>query len=69
MSLSNPNCDGDHCRDKGEVRTYPLGDGANLILCQACVAHENRYRYERSKESGEPQKWPQVNWFKAKVYS
>ena len=48
MSDINPNCCGDHCTERdGEVRVYPLGGGANLILCLACWAHENRYRYDR----------------------
>ena len=48
MSYVNPNCDGDACRGATEVRLYPLGGGANLILCMACFAHENRYRYNRA---------------------
>jgi hypothetical protein len=66
----NNNCDGSHCRSEaGEVRLYPLGGGANLILCHACWAHENRYRYERAHErNAEPANWPQVNWHAAKIY-
>jgi hypothetical protein len=65
----NWNCDNDKCREEhGEVRVYPLGAGGNLILCQACWAYENRYRYERGKETKAPENWPQENWFTAKVY-
>jgi hypothetical protein len=76
----NPNCDGDHCTNEaGEVRVYPLGAGGNLILCQACWAHENRYRYDRAFEYNGSKKpdiagtegeklWPQENWYTAKVY-
>ena len=65
----NPNCDGEHCTSPaGEVRLYPLGGGANLILCQACAAHENKYRYERGRATGQPNKWPQINWFQCEVY-
>ncbi len=66
----NPNCCGSHCRhEQGEVRLYPLGGGANLILCHACWAHENRYRFNRSREDrANPQDWPQVDWYKAEVY-
>lgn len=47
----NPNCCGGNCcTDHGEVRVYPLGGGANLILCKCCWAHENRYRYERQAD-------------------
>lgn len=50
-NTKNWNCCGDQCRDpNGEVRLYPLGGGANLILCHACWAHENRYRYERQAD-------------------
>lgn len=68
MSKINPNCDGSHCRGDLEVRVYPLGAGGNLILCQACFAHENRYRYERAKASGREQDWPQVKWPEARRY-
>ncbi len=69
MSLINPNCDGDHCKSNGEVRLYPLGGGANLILCHTCFAHENRYRFNRGFETKSPENWPQVDWSKAKEYS
>lgn len=65
----NPNCSGGHCRSEtGEVRKYPYGGGANGIYCQACWAHENRYRYERGRETGRPQDWPQLDWSTAEVY-
>ena len=66
MRIHNNNCDGAHCTcEIGEVKLYPLGGGANLILCRACWAHENRYRFNR----GHPGKWPQNDWAKAKVYN
>lgn len=69
MSVINSYCDGAHCTDpNGEVRVYPLGGGANLILCQSCAAHENRYRYQRGKDTGRPEDWPQVNWYACEVY-
>ena len=68
MSNINPNCDGSHCRENGPVRVYPLGAGGNLILCHACFAHENRYRYNRGVETKRPHDWPQVNWATAKPY-
>ena len=65
----NYNCDGAHCGDPhGEVRVYPLGAGGNLILCIACAAHENAYRFERGRETGRPADFPQVNWFACEVY-
>ena len=65
----NLNCDGGYCQEAtSEVRVYPLGGGANLILCHACWAHENRYRHERGREQNRPQDWPQVNWQTAEVY-
>ena len=65
----NPNCSGGHCvHDHGEVRVYPLGGGGNLILCHACWAHENRYRFNRGFETKAPENWPQHDWAKAEVY-
>ena len=65
----NQNCCGSHClHEQGDVRVYPLGSGGNLILCHACWAHENRYRYERGRETGSPEKWPQHDWTKAESY-
>ena len=65
----NPNCDGGHCRhSSGEVRLYPLGGGANLILCAACWAHENAYRSERGRETRAPENWPPLDWATAAVY-
>lgn len=64
----NPNCDGALCVGHGEVRLYPLGGGANLILCAACFANENRYRRERGRETGAPERWPEVEWATAEVY-
>lgn len=70
MTIQNPNCSGGHCRvTTGEVRVYPLGGGGNLILCRACWAHENQYRLERGRETGEPANWPQVDWATAEVYA
>jgi hypothetical protein len=69
VEIHNPNCDGSHCRSEaGEVRTYPLGGGANLILCMSCWAHENRYRFERGAETQRTEDWPQLNWNAASVY-
>lgn len=68
----NPNCDGGFCyHTAGQVRVYPLGskpEHDNLILCQSCWAHENRYRGERGHEMQRPEDWPQLNWESAKVY-
>jgi hypothetical protein len=65
----NFNCSGSHCREPdGEVRVYPLGGGGNLILCFACFASENRFRYDRGRETKDPANWPQVNWFGAEIY-
>lgn len=75
MKPHNPYCDGGHCRSEhGEVRVYPLtprsaDGGSNLILCMACFAYENRYRYERGRETGAPELWPQENWNASEVYS
>lgn len=65
----NWNCDKDKCRyPKGEVRLYPIGGGGNMILCHACWAHENRYRFDRGIVSRQPENWPQLDWTKAEVY-
>ena len=69
MSDVNPNCSGSHCTAaEAEVRIYPLGAGGNLILCRACFAHENQYRYERGRETNRPEDWPQISWFSARRY-
>lgn len=65
----NYNCDGAHCTDpKGEVRTYKLGAGGNLILCRACWQHENAWRCEQAKIY-DPENWPQIDWNRAEVYT
>ena len=65
----NWNCSGERCvTPNGEVRVYPLGGGANLILCRACWTHENLYRHSRGVTSKRPQDWPQQNWQAAEVY-
>lgn len=69
MTPHNTNCDGSHCRTTyGPVKLYPLGAGGNLILCQGCFAHENRYRLERGAETGQPDNWPTVAWSTARIY-
>jgi len=81
MSDINVNCCGSKCRDPhGEVRVYPLGGGANLILCHACWTHENSYRRMRQRNYmlGSPyhvddskraeENWPQHNWDEAEKY-
>lgn len=68
-NTKNWNCCGDHCTNpQGEVRVYPLGSGGNLILCHACWAHENRYRFNCGRHYGRPEEWPQHDWAKAEVY-
>jgi hypothetical protein len=67
MSNLNPNCCGDKCRDNGEVRVYPIGGGANLILCRECFAHENAFNARRGRDRN-PDAWPMVNWHTAEVY-
>ena len=65
----NPNCEGVHCGDaNGEVRRYPLGGGGYLVLCIACAAYENHQRYIRGRETGQPENFPQANWFSCTVY-
>jgi hypothetical protein len=65
----NWQCDGDRCREaEGAVKLYPLGGGANLILCHACWARENQYRYRRGMETKNPEGWPQQDWAAAAVY-
>ena len=67
--LHNPNCDGATCRsERGEVRRYPLGGRASLILCWSCWQAENAYNRERGRETGEPETWPLKDWATARVY-
>ena len=68
MSNINPNCDGSHCRaGYKEVRKYPAIGGADLYLCLPCFANANMYRYNRAKETGRGEDWPQVSWSTAEV--
>lgn len=63
MPEYNPNCDGDWCENAdGETRLYPLGGGANLILCKSCWEHENTYRREQGLKYRRPEDWPERNW-------
>lgn len=69
MEIHNVNCDGSFCASNtGQVRVYPLGGGANLILCRACWEHENRYRAQRGRDTGAKDNWPTVEWEHAEVY-
>jgi hypothetical protein len=68
MSDRNPNCDGEHCVADSEVRVYPLGGGANLILCRSCFAHENAYRRQRAAQTARALDWPLVEWETAERY-
>lgn len=69
-TMKNYNCDGDACaRSDGEVRLYPLGGGANLILCRTCFAKENAYRRQRAIETRAPENFPQHIWSECEVYS
>lgn len=62
----NYGCDGAHCViPNGETRLYPLGGGANLILCRACWAHENAYRASRG---GQRSDFPLILWDTAPIY-
>jgi hypothetical protein len=66
----NWNCDGGRCkRPDGVVKVYPLGGGANLILCRSCFLRENAYRAMRARETGEPANWPKVEWDTAEEYA
>lgn len=68
MSDINPNCDGAHCRHGyKEVRKYPAIGGVDLYLCLPCFANANMYRYNRAKETGREENWPQVSWATAEV--
>jgi hypothetical protein len=69
MKIHNPMCDGSHCRSAtAPVRLYPTGGGGNMIYCEACFANENRYRFNRGRETRCPENFPQVAWATAKPY-
>lgn len=61
-------CDGAGPHSGEVVKRYPMGGGGFAILCIRCWANENRFRYERGKETGQPQNWPQPNWHKFDPY-
>ena len=68
MSNINPNCDGSHCRHGyKEIRKYPSAGEGDLYLCLPCFADANMYRYNRAKETGRGEDWPQVSWSSAEV--
>lgn len=73
--MQNNYCDGssrNQCTP-GEVRLYPWNSNdpytGNSIYCRACFQRENQFRAGRARETGCPEKWPQLEWDKAKVYS
>ena len=66
--MINANCDGAGPHVPGEVRRYPTGGGGAALLCRSCWAKENRFNYERGKETGQPHNWPQKNYFDAEIY-
>jgi hypothetical protein len=64
----NWNCDGagPHC--SGTVRKYPLGGGANLILCAYCWERENLYRKRQGRYWSRPEDFPENDWSTAAIY-
>lgn len=63
------NCDGGGPHRPGEVRVYPIGGGGNLILCQACWAHEVGFEIERLRAARVPNsEWNLLKWEDAQVY-
>lgn len=64
----NWNCDGSGPHRGDEVRVYPLGGGANLILCRACWNRENAYNRQRAEETGSPENFTLKSWGTAEVY-
>ncbi len=72
MSPVNWDCDGagPHSHNP-EVRRYPLGGGAGLILCRACVDRENEYRARRRADIAnpvDPDAFPRQSWLDLEVY-
>jgi hypothetical protein len=63
------NCDGSGPHNGNETRLRPIGGNANLILCLSCWARENRYCFERGRETGAPENWPQQDYHKAQIYA
>jgi hypothetical protein len=71
MTYSNSNCDSQGSSGDctpGTVRRYPLGGNAGLILCLHHWAQENKYRFNRGRETGRPEDWPQEDWAQGEVY-
>jgi hypothetical protein len=58
-------CNGSGPHTGTEVRKYPLGGAGNLHLCFACWVRENKFNYERGRETKCPENFPQRNWFTA----
>jgi len=51
------------------VKRYPTGGDGAVLLCFSCWVLENRYRFERGRETGQPENWPQLNWYEAHAYT
>ena len=62
------NCDGAGPHSGDLVKRYPTGEGGAAILCLSCWARENKFNYNRGKETGEPNNWPQYDWNEYKAY-
>lgn len=69
MWMENLNCDGSGKHSGGAVKRYPTGGDGAAILCISCWVRENRFNYERARDSGEPEKWPQRDWDKTEAYN
>jgi hypothetical protein len=56
----NPNCDGQgnrSCSINQEVRSLPLGGGANAILCKHHFEIEMAFRREQKRDAYDIVKW------------
>ena len=64
------NCDGAGPHSgPGEIRVYPIGGGGNLLLCLHCWAGENKYNFNRGRETQSPENFLQHDWTTARIYA
>jgi hypothetical protein len=66
----NWNCDNDKCqKPDGEIRTLPLGGGANILVCYDCYLSEIAYRRERNRTLDKSARFDLPAWGLLDIYN
>ena len=61
-------CDGSGPHSGSTVKIYPLGGGANGILCRSCWSKENQHRLAMGRHYNSDN-FPQHDWNTAETYA